>query len=174
MDSQRPLPRSSSPGPPRARAPLRGRRRKSKVGSRPISRVLSRAIIPLGPVSPQASSSLPGSACRYRWKHALLLQLKKADALRLPYLALLQVGFTVPPSVTTGAVRSYRTLSPLPSRWFPTALRRFAFCCTFRGLTPPRRYLAPDPPEPGLSSTPCVWSSDCPADSGAEGTVVRA
>ena len=31
-----------------------------------------------------------------------------------PYLVLLQAGFAVPPSVTTGAVRSYRTLSPLP------------------------------------------------------------
>jgi len=25
------------------------------------------------------------------------------------------------------------------------AVRRFIFCCTFRGLTPPRRYLAPCP-----------------------------
>jgi hypothetical protein len=31
-----------------------------------------------------------------------------------PYLVLLRVGFTVPPCVTTGAVRSYRTFSPLP------------------------------------------------------------
>src|SRR5712671_306607 len=35
-------------------------------------------------------------------------------------------------------------------------LGRSALCCTFRGLAPPRRYLAPDPPEPGLSSTPDV------------------
>src|SRR5690606_637339 len=35
-----------------------------------------------------------------------------------------------------------------PSR----AVRRFAFCCTFRRLAPPRRYLAPCPVEPGLSS----------------------
>ena len=33
----------------------------------------------------------------------------------LPYLVLLQVGFAVPPSVATGAVRSYRTVSPLPA-----------------------------------------------------------
>ena len=52
--------------------------------------------------------------------------------------------------VTKAAVRSYRTVSPLPAR---DGLRRFAFCCTFRGLTPPRRYLAPGLPEPGLSST---------------------
>ena len=31
-----------------------------------------------------------------------------------PYLVLLRVGFTVPPSVATDAVRSYRTFSPLP------------------------------------------------------------
>ncbi len=53
------------------------------------------------------SSSLPGSpfgpdGCTTK------------DAI-LPYLALLRAGFTVPPSVTTDAVRSYRTLSPLPA-----------------------------------------------------------
>ena len=31
------------------------------------------------------------------------------------YLVLLQVGFTMPSSVATDAVRSYRTLSPLPT-----------------------------------------------------------
>ena len=30
--------------------------------------------------------------------------------------------------------------------------RRYIFCGTFRGLTPPRRYLASCPAEPGLSS----------------------
>ena len=33
----------------------------------------------------------------------------------LPYLVLLQVGFAVPPGVAAGAVRSYRTISPLPA-----------------------------------------------------------
>ena len=85
----------------------------------------------------------------------------------LPYLVLLQVGFAVPPCVATGAVRSYRTVSPLPSAALAAAARpddadqsrrerlrlgRFALCCTFRGLAPPRRYLAPCPLEPGLSS----------------------
>ena len=32
--------------------------------------------------------------------------------------------------------------------------RRYIFCCTFRRLAPPRRYLAPCPLEPGLSSFP--------------------
>ena len=54
-----------------------------------------------------------------------------------PYLVLLRVGFTIATPVASRAVRSYRTISPLPSN-----ARRFPFCCTFRGLTPPRRYLA--------------------------------
>ena len=78
----------------------------------------------------------------------------------LPYSVLLRVGFAVPQSVATCAVRSYRTFSPLPH----IAVRRFVFCCTFRRLAPPRRYLAPCPAEPGLSSKVCNLS-DCPADS---------
>ncbi len=66
------------------------------------------------------------------------------------YLVLLRAGFTVPQTVTSCAVRSYRTLSPLPAS--RRILRRFTFCCTFRGFTPPRRYLALYPVEPGLSS----------------------
>ena len=42
-----------------------------------------------------------------------------------PYLVLLQVGFAVPPNVATGAVRSYRTLSPLPS---PHCCSAWAVC----------------------------------------------
>ncbi|SFU39565.1 hypothetical protein SAMN05421784_10571 [Xenorhabdus koppenhoeferi] len=73
-----------------------------------------------------------------------------------PYLVLLRVEFTVPRTVASRAVRSYRTLSPLPD---PKLIftnkpghRRFALCCTGRRLSPPRRYLAPCPVEPGLSS----------------------
>jgi hypothetical protein len=40
-----------------------------------------------------------------------------------PYLVLLRVGFTLPPRFTAGAVRSYRTFSPLPS-----CLRAMAVC----------------------------------------------
>jgi hypothetical protein len=82
----------------------------------------------------------------------------------LPYLALLQVGFAVPPNVATGAVRSYRTVSPLPAGL--RRHRRFAFCCTVRGLAPPRRYLAPCSVEPGLSSA--KFRSGCLADSHAQ------
>ena len=49
------------------------------------------------------------------------------------------------------AVRSYRTVSPSPRVPCGT-VRLSALCCTFRRLTPPRRYLAPCPAEPGLSS----------------------
>src|SRR5215510_5089094 len=112
-------------------------------------------MIPLESPSPATSSGLPGST----GGHPLPL------AWRLPYLALLQVGFAVPPCVATGAVRSYRTVSPLPVPLLK--LRRFAFCCTFRRLAPPRRYLAPRPQEPGLSSTFREKCSDRPADSGA-------
>ena len=49
------------------------------------------------------------------------------------------------------AVRSYRTVSPSP-RTSRDAVRLSVLCCTVRRLTPPRRYLAPCPVEPGLSS----------------------
>lgn len=52
--------------------------------------------------------------------------------------------------VTRLAVRSYRTISPLPRAL--AGRSAVSFCCTFRRLAPPRRYLAPCPVEPGLSS----------------------
>src|SRR5690348_7260136 len=64
-------------------------------------------------------------------------------------------------SVARLAVGSYPTVSPLPA----FRLRRSALCCTFRRLAPPRRYLAPCPTEPGLSSAFANERRDCPADS---------
>ncbi len=123
-------------------------------GSRPVSRVLSGAqeaypsspgaIIHLGCTSPHTSSDLPGDS---RGPRFATLGRDGSP----PYWVLLRVGFTVPP-VLAGAVRSYRTFSPLPPR--ASGGWRFVFCGTFRGLTPPRRYLAPCPVEPGLSSAP--------------------
>jgi hypothetical protein len=112
-----------------------------KSGSRPVSRVLSRTTIPLGRTSPHASSDLPGSGAG----HALPL------AGRASLFGLAPGGVCRAVTVASPAVRSYRTLSPLP-RLPCGSVRRFAFCCTFRGLAPPRRYLAPCPAEPGLSS----------------------
>jgi hypothetical protein len=54
-------------------------------------------------------------------------------------------------TLSSRAVRSYRTVSPLP-RMSCDTVRRSILCCTIRRLAPPRRYLAPCPVEPGLSS----------------------
>src|SRR6516225_4208837 len=100
--------------PRRSRAPARKK-------SRPVSRVLSRTVIPLGSPSPWTSSGLPGSA------RGSALHLPW-EQMRLPYLALLRVGFAVPSRVTTDAVRSYRTVSPLPvprGTWADCSLLHF-------------------------------------------------
>ena len=63
------------------------------------------AIIHLGRSSPIASSNLPGSP----------LGTGGGPKALLPYLVLLRAGFTVPRTVASRAVRSYRTFSPLPA-----------------------------------------------------------
>ena len=96
----------------------------------PISRVLSRTIIHLGQASLLASSNLPkndtGRIC-----------LPKQTAL---LFGLAPSGVYLAETVTSYAVRSYRTLSPLPN--YPKIIRRYTLCCTSRKLSPPRRYLA--------------------------------
>jgi len=67
----------------------------------------------------------------------------------LPYLVLLQVGFTKLPQSPEELVRSYRTFSPLPCQFFT---RRYLFCGTFLRVATTPRYGAPCPPELGLSS----------------------
>ena len=74
---------------------------------------------------------------------------RRGPRLITPLFGLAPGGVYPAAGVTTGAVRSYRTFSPLPA---PGG--RYVFCGTFRGLAPPRRYLAPCPVEPGLSSPP--------------------
>ncbi len=61
-------------------------------------------------------------------------------------------------SVAGLAVRSYRTISPLPR--IPKDRSAVSFCCTFRRLAPPRGYLAPCPVEPGLSSASASTEMD--------------
>ena len=62
------------------------------------------------------------------------------------YLVLLRVGFTLPHLLPDARCALTAPFHPYP------ILRRFVFCGTFRRLTPPRRYLALCPLEPGLSS----------------------
>ena len=102
----------------------------------PVSRVLSWTIIHLDNTSPYTSSDLPECGAGTHLLH--------------PYLILLRTGFTLPQTVTCCAVRSYRTLSPLPN--YPKVIWRSSLCCTSRQLALPRRYLASYPMEPGLSS----------------------
>ena len=64
---------------------------------------------------------------------------RHADA----YLVLLRVEFTMPWDVAIHAVRSYRTLSPLPMTWKSCdshlCQRRSTLCCTGRQVTLPSR-----------------------------------
>ena len=116
-------------------------RRMKKKRSRPVSRVLSGTIIPLGAASPRRSSNLPGR----RVGHALCLSARPS------LFGLAPDGVFRAVAVASDAVRSYRTFSPLPVPGCP-GHRRFVLCGTFRRLTAPRRYLASCPAEPGLSS----------------------
>ena len=124
--------------------------RYGKRRSRPISRVLSRAAIPLGCASPRTSSSLPGSGADHT----------SQVSLRAPL-------FGLAPGGVFRAAAGYPPRGALLPHLFTLAgacaLRRYVFCGTVRGLTPPRRYLAPCPAEPGLSSA--LARCDCLADS---------
>ena len=108
--------------------------------SRPISRVLSWAVIPLGDASPRHSSSLPGRDAGHIV--ASLFGLAPGGVCRAVRRWPRTRWALTPP------FHPYRCLSAKA----PETGWRFAFCCTFRRLAPPRRYLAPCPVEPGLSS----------------------
>ena len=92
-----PLPRSTNHGEERS-----GNRHES--GSRPISRVLSWTAIHLGRASPHASSNLPGN---------------RTGRTIVPLFGLAPDGVYPATPVARRAVRSYRTISPLPSAPFP-------------------------------------------------------
>ena len=76
---------------------------------------------------------------------------ERAPSGPFPYLALLRAGFAVPRLLPSARCALTAPFHPC-QRQANLSLRRFAFCCTFRGLAPPRCYLAPCPVEPGLSS----------------------
>jgi len=87
-------------------------RRMKKKRSRPVSRVLSGTIIPLGAASPRRSSNLPGR----RVGHALCLSARPS------LFGLAPDGVFRAVAVASDAVRSYRTFSPLPDPGFIRAI----------------------------------------------------
>src|SRR5206468_5068422 len=93
----------------------------------------------------------------------------------LPYLALLRVGFAEPARSPAPLVSSYLTVSPLPPR-HPFGHRRdggLFSVALVRGVTPPGRYPAPCPAEPGLSSRRVATAGDRPAFSGAPDSIAE-
>ena len=121
--------------------------KKSKIkASQPISRVLSRTIIPLRCLSPSTCSNLPeltaGRGCTQPRLNTEFLH------------GLAPSGVYPATPVTKRAVRSYRTFSPLPFKENP--IRRYILCGTFPKdglLYHPRRT---------LSGTLSAWSPDFP------------
>jgi len=105
-----------------------------KWRSRPISRVLSWTVIPLGAASPLRSSSLPGPDAGHVMRS--LFGLAPGGVCRAGLLPGSRCALTAP-------------FHPCHASEDRSAV---SFCCTFRRLAPPRRYLAPCPVEPGLSS----------------------
>ena len=148
------------------------RTRRRKWRSRPVSRVLSWTVIPLGASSPIRSSNLPGGAAGRSM--ASLFGLAPGGvcragplpdsrcALTAPFHPCLCPATPVSPgsrdgSPGLGGKNPAATPRTSPSASSPsdtgvTGPSAVSFCCTFRRLAPPRRYLAPCPVEPGLSS----------------------
>jgi len=87
-----------------------------------------------------------------------------------PYLVLLQVGFAVPSSVATDAVRSYRTLSPLPS---PHRCSAWAVCSLLHCPWARAPQALPGTLPCGARTFLCEWCSGCLADSHPDYTVGR-
>ena len=87
----------------------------------PVSRILSCAVIPLGAASPRTLiSDLPGGFgnCLNRLAASGRCAAPLGSFAVLPSLfGLAPCGVYPAPGVTAGAVRSYRTFSPLPRRW---------------------------------------------------------
>lgn len=109
---------------------------------RSISRILSSAVIYLGPASPPASSSLPGS-CPWGRKRVT------PRPCGLPScLALLPTGVAWPCRLPGAPVVSCTTFSPLPG--LVTFGGLFLWPCP--RVAPPGRYPALYPVESGLSS----------------------
>ena len=98
-------------------------------------------VIPLGAWSPALSSSLPAASSSGRAVPRCLFGLAPA-------------GVCHAAGVTTCAVSSYLTVSPLPVRRRTGAIGGlFSVALSVEAIASPRRYLAACPVEPGLSSS---------------------
>ena len=119
------------------------------VSTGPVSRILSRTIIPLGPPSLADSSDLPGSSAHRAGTHASLrLQL-------LPYLVLLRVGFAMRRALLPGRCALTAPFHPYRSVAAAAVFSLWHFPST--GLEPGR---------PGVTWHIALWSSDFPLPSG--------
>ncbi len=105
----------------------------SNKRSRPISRVLSRTVIHLGCPSPDTSSDLPGNS---------------AGHANVPLFGLAPGGVCPATPVTRCAVRSYRTISPLPAPKHVGGMFSVALSVGSR--------------LPGVTWHPALWSPDFP------------
>ena len=97
-----------------------------------IARVMA---IPLGRPLPAASSNQPGRRSGDGSKDS-----SAEKRLASPLFGFAPGGACHAAHVAARAVRSYRTLSPLPG---PCGCRRFVFCGAFPGVAPAGRYPAP-------------------------------
>ena len=113
------------------------------------------AIIPLGRALPRGSSDLT------REDSAGPAAQRSRDA--PPLFGLAPGGVCRAALVTESAVRSYRTVSPLP--YSVARARRSLLCGTFLRVTSTGRYPAPCPVEPGLSSPGLSTGGDRLSDS---------
>nr|VFK11985.1 MAG: hypothetical protein BECKLPF1236B_GA0070989_102819 [Candidatus Kentron sp. LPFa] len=120
--------------------------------SRPVSRVLSRTVIHLGHVSPHASSDLPGNNAGRAWLHAL----RHAP---VPLFGLAPSGVYPATSITRGAVRSYRTFSPLLASLSPSekTIRKVKTAGGIFSVA-----LSVDSRPPGVTWRFALWSPDFP------------
>ena len=129
-------------------APASFSKRGARVCRRPVSRILSRTVIPLGDALLRRSSNLPGGfgAHPFRWRPAWARRAgthsRQWVKPRIPSLfGLAPCGVYHAPDFTAGAVRSYRTFSPLPAAFGGW---RYIFCGTGRlpALKPESRTLS--------------------------------
>ncbi len=109
---------------------------RNEGGSQPVSRVLSWTAIHLGRASPHASSNLPGN---------------RTGRTIVPLFGLAPDGVYPATPVARCAVRSYRTISPLPAFPFPE---------TTGGIFSVA--LSVDSHPPGITWHPALWSPDFP------------